>query len=181
MTLIAKRNHQGFTIVELLISIVVISILASITVVAFNGIQQRAESSKLAAALSTYEKAFKLYKAQNGYYPNASRGMTSECLGLASDYPAAGTFLANECGFDNWSDAYNATLVTALSPYISNLPSINVKPVTMSSGDTTRGVYMEASDTHYYFEYGMPNNAQCPYGVDAWASEQTLCTVYKLY
>ena len=43
------RMRQGFTIVELLIVIVVIGVLAAITVVAYNGIQDRA---RLATALS---------------------------------------------------------------------------------------------------------------------------------
>ena len=40
-----SRRSSGFTIVELLIVIVVIGILAAITIVAFNGIQQRAKKS----------------------------------------------------------------------------------------------------------------------------------------
>ena len=40
-----KKPH-GFTIVELLIVIVIIAILAAITIVSYNGIQQRAAASK---------------------------------------------------------------------------------------------------------------------------------------
>ncbi|MCA9336117.1 prepilin-type N-terminal cleavage/methylation domain-containing protein, partial [Candidatus Saccharibacteria bacterium] len=41
----AKNKKTGFTIVELLIVIVVIAILAAITIVAYNGIQQRSRDS----------------------------------------------------------------------------------------------------------------------------------------
>ena len=41
----SMRKNVGFTIVELLIVIVVIGILAAITIVAYNGIQDRAKSS----------------------------------------------------------------------------------------------------------------------------------------
>lgn len=39
-----RKEHYGFTIVELLIVIVVIGILATITVVAYNGIQARSKT-----------------------------------------------------------------------------------------------------------------------------------------
>jgi len=39
------QKQSGFTIVELLIVVVVIAILAAITIVAYNGIQNRAKSS----------------------------------------------------------------------------------------------------------------------------------------
>lgn len=43
------KDERGFTIVELLIVIVVIAILAAITIVAYNGIQNRARTTEAAA------------------------------------------------------------------------------------------------------------------------------------
>ena len=40
-----KTKNTGFTIVELLIVIVIIGILAAITIVAYNGIQNRANDT----------------------------------------------------------------------------------------------------------------------------------------
>jgi prepilin-type N-terminal cleavage/methylation domain-containing protein len=51
-----RRRQQGFTIVELLIVIVVIAILAAITIVAYNGIQNRARLSAASQALSQGQK-----------------------------------------------------------------------------------------------------------------------------
>lgn len=62
-------NRQGFTIVELLIVIVVIAILAAISVVAYNGIQARAQVSKSVSDLAELNKIIKLYHAEYGSFP----------------------------------------------------------------------------------------------------------------
>jgi len=66
-TLLSGRNsRQGFTIVELLIVIVVIGILAAITIVAYNGIQARAQQSKISNDLRDFEKAVHMARVQTG-------------------------------------------------------------------------------------------------------------------
>ena len=60
---------KGFTIVELLIVIVVIAILAAITVIAFNGIQERARTAKIAGDIKAVHGMILNYYAENGHYP----------------------------------------------------------------------------------------------------------------
>lgn len=66
-------NHKqhGFTIVELLIVIVIIAVLAAITTVAYNGIQQRAIQSTLTSQLATVTRLVKLEQAKTGTLPTA--------------------------------------------------------------------------------------------------------------
>lgn len=51
------KTNKGFTIVELLIVVVVIAILAAITIVAYNGIQNRAQAARADSDIATYNKA----------------------------------------------------------------------------------------------------------------------------
>lgn len=59
------QRTPGFTIVELLIVVVVIAILAAITIVAYNGIQQRAKSSALQSAVSQLAKRIEASKVDS--------------------------------------------------------------------------------------------------------------------
>ena len=69
-----RTSYNGFTIVELLIAIVIIGILASLTVAAYNGIQNRAKVSQMNADLRYFIKLIELYKADNGTYPQTPNG-----------------------------------------------------------------------------------------------------------
>ncbi len=63
------KQQRGFTIVELLIVIVVIGILATLVIVTFTGIQQKARNTKRQTDINAIQSHLEAYKAQNGYYP----------------------------------------------------------------------------------------------------------------
>ncbi|MDB5187116.1 MAG: hypothetical protein JWM07_588 [Candidatus Saccharibacteria bacterium] len=94
----AKQKQQtGFTIVELLIVIVVIGILAAITIVAFNGVQQRARDTQRKSDLTQIAKSLHLYNADNGTFAGSGSGCGSGGNGSGwyhSDYDGAGPYVS---------------------------------------------------------------------------------------
>lgn len=80
-----KGKQSGFTIVELLIVIVVIAILAAITIVAYNGIQQRSHTTSSKTAAENLAKKVEAYNAVNSVYPttNTAALMTTALNSLA--------------------------------------------------------------------------------------------------
>lgn len=102
----SMRKDRGFTIVELLIVIVVIAILAAITIVAYNGIQNRAKSSSAQSAAVSLDKKIEAYNAINSQYPNTANVIT--CQGTSG---ACGT--QNSVATTTASDWYSAPSATA--------------------------------------------------------------------
>lgn len=74
-----RTNRQGFTIVELLIVIIVIAILATITLVAYNGMQTRALEGAMKADIRQAVNQLETNKALTGHYPSddASANLSS--------------------------------------------------------------------------------------------------------
>lgn len=63
------KGKKGFTIVELLIVIVVIGILATLVIVTFTGIQQKARNAQRQTDINAVQSHVEAFYAQNGYYP----------------------------------------------------------------------------------------------------------------
>ncbi len=85
------KKQTGFTIVELLIVIVVIAILAAITIVAYNGIQNRAKESSAQSAVSQAIKKIETFKSASttaSYPSSAAEAGIANIIGSSYFYDA---------------------------------------------------------------------------------------------
>lgn len=64
-----KQRQSGFTIVELLIVIVIIGILATLVIVTFSGVQQRARDAERKTDINAIASQLEAVYAKNGAYP----------------------------------------------------------------------------------------------------------------
>lgn len=66
------NRQKGFTIVELLIVVVIIGILAALIIVSYNGIQERANSTKTIATARAFIKGLNALYIDTGVVPQGS-------------------------------------------------------------------------------------------------------------
>lgn len=101
------KQYAGFTIVELLIVIVVISILAAITVVAYNGIQARAKAASRDSDIALINRAILAARINTGKTTVATTvtGMTSyNCQRVAGNPGLVEPKLLNNTSHQCWID-----------------------------------------------------------------------------
>lgn len=171
--LTSRQRKTGFTIVELLIVIVVIAILAAISIVAYNGIQNRAKNSQLASVVDTYVKAIEMYHAVEGSYPIA---IPNSCLGTIADYPETDQFDAGVC--NEYNDAVNSTLNSELSEYLETIPDGSYPPINGGDGMSRGIVYayngVGKADLFYYLK----GEKACPRGkTNVWRTGYVNCNI----
>jgi len=175
---------KGFTIVELLIVIVVIAILAAISVVAYNGLQQRSTNSQIVSEANQAVKLLKAYYAINNTYPAITNGANSVCVGEGfTNY----TGDSNGDCWDTKSSVYRSVdpnfntalaavgkLNSSSKPTISYAASVSFTgPVFSTPAETgnATGTYVVR-----YWVYG----TTCPVGTKAWAGttvETSQCAI----
>lgn len=117
-----RHNRHGFTIVELIVVIVVIAVLAAITIVSFNGVQQRARNTAKITAVQAISKMITLYRTEYGVYPLQGNSLR-RCFTL-----------------DNKCTMWNGTVLTDDNSVITNAIG-QYGTVPASAGDNTNGTF----------------------------------------
>jgi len=134
------RQERGFTIVELLIVIVVIAILAAITIVAYNGIQNRAKTSSGQETANSIVKKFEAYNAVNGSYPTTKTQIQGTAESKIDGLPAATTAGTTPLVVPNTDTLFNGT-----TPLTSG---------TANNGLSVRAAGSATGGKVYYYDYG---------------------------
>lgn len=142
------KQQSGFTIVELLIVIVVIGILAAITIVAYNGVQQRSTNQQMSSAIRAYYSAITAYVVDNGALPAGNA-----CLGPADLY------ISNPCYIGNSTYSHSATLNNSLTPYLKTIPTL---PNTKIVGSTFTGSGIFYYVAGNYIAFPIQGTTTCP-------------------
>lgn len=146
---IPSKKELGFTIVELLVVIVVLAILAAITIVAYNGIQDRAKAAQAMSGAEQYIHALQVYAADKGAYP----------------------ITTNIACFDGTIACHTSANLTASTALLNGLKLYaSGIPITMPYNTT---LFTNASTTDagggtyngYYILFSIPVSQTCPGGV----------------
>lgn len=100
MVKVHKRIYGGFTIVELLIVIIVISVLAAISIIAYGSLQKRAAQAAVQSELASVSRSIDMFYAQNDTYPVSisdcpTPSIVALCINSASTL-AYQSFVANQ-------------------------------------------------------------------------------------
>lgn len=84
--MLQNTKSKGFTLVELLIVIVVIAILAAISIVAYNGIQDRAKTTSGNELASQVAKKIEALNAVSGsYFSDPAAGVAGSAINTAAN------------------------------------------------------------------------------------------------
>lgn len=155
-------KNKGFTIVELLVVIVVIGILASITIVGYTGISNKAVVASIQSDLSNISKKLKLFQVSDpsSNYPvaiNCSNTASNEiCINPSGNNSLSGGYTVNNASnpktftieINNGSFRYQITESTSPTLISASTPVTAVAAITgtttsvgsvLTSGATTPG------------------------------------------
>jgi prepilin-type N-terminal cleavage/methylation domain-containing protein len=122
------RTSSGFTIVEILITIVIIGILATISVVSYVGISNKANVTAIQSDLVTSYESLKIFQIQNSNYPTSITDCPTPAAGNLCIKPSGSNIIASYVkdntispkGFCinivNGNDSYKITSITYKKP-----------------------------------------------------------------
>lgn len=121
-----RRSHAGFTIVELLIVIVVISILVAIVTIGYSAYQDNAKKTQIATAVRTYQDAVTGVAFEKDYAPGQDGTTAASCISSNTStcclYGGSGNAIACAKNSEFGAGADTSGSYNKIKKYIPNNP-----------------------------------------------------------
>ncbi|MBI5194960.1 MAG: type II secretion system major pseudopilin GspG [Nitrospirae bacterium] len=104
-------THYGFTLIEIMIVIFILSILAAIIAPKLIGRTDDARVAEARIQIKNFETALKLFKMDNGFYPSTEQGLTAlitkpETGQIPMNYKEGGYLEKKKLPLDSWGNPY---------------------------------------------------------------------------
>ncbi len=153
------RTAKGFTIVELLIVVVVISILAAVSLVAYNGVQRSANEARLKSELNSAAKQLANHNTINGQFPSdtddvqKSDGVTFQYTYTSGSNSYCLTASLNSMSFFISSDDSSAQVGACTGHSLPGAVADGdfIQTIAASNCPTVRTRAVDARDNHTYW------------------------------
>ena len=115
-----RFNNRGFTLIEILVVLIILSVLAAVVAPKFLGRTDDAKIEATRIQIKNFEGALKLFYLDNGFYPSTEQGL--EALVLKPDvgkipkkYKDGGYLDGGKLPIDPWDNYF-----VYLSPGVNN-------------------------------------------------------------
>lgn len=106
-----QRQRNGFTLLEILIAVVIISILSGTVALSLYQYVKKAKVEAARSQIKTFQTALQMYRAANGQIPSQAQGLEALCTPPTSgvipkDYPPEGYLESRVLPNDPWGNPY---------------------------------------------------------------------------
>lgn len=102
---------KGFTLIELVVVVFILSLLAAIVAPKFIGRTDDARITEAKVQIKNFETALKLFKIDNGFYPDTQQGLDAllikpETGRIPNNYRTGGYLEQKKIPLDPWGNSY---------------------------------------------------------------------------
>ncbi|MCI4624435.1 MAG: type II secretion system major pseudopilin GspG [Candidatus Magnetoovum sp. WYHC-5] len=111
MKMVKTFTSQGFTLIEIIVVVFILSLLAAIVVPKIVGRTDDARIAEAKVQIKNFETALKLFKLDNGFYPSTEQGLQAliekPTVGmLPKKYKDGGYLEQSKIPLDAWGNPY---------------------------------------------------------------------------